>query len=475
MNHQFGKDLSSGSIPRHLIKFALPILIGNLLSTGYNVINTIWVGNLLGKNAVGAVAVSFPIFLGMIALCSGATLATSIMISTAYGAKDNALIQKIVNHSWTVGFIIIAFVTIGGVISAEVMLKLLSAPREIIPLATGYLRITMLNFAGLYLSYLVSSILRGIGDTTMPLIFIIISTVVNSILDPVLIIGIGPIPSLGLNGAAIASLISTCSAVIPGLIYMKYKYGKEPIILSKLQFDVSTILKILKIGLPSFAQQMMVSMGYAFITAFVNAFGVASTAAFGVTSRIDSIVAMPAMAMMLAASALTAQNIGAGKPERIKSILKFGIIINVPVILVISLLCVCFPATIMRIFVKEADVINVGIDYLRIVGAGYPFFIIFYVSNGIINGAGKTISTMIISFISLCVIRIPLAGLLSQTSLGIHGIWIAIVISFAITTVNSLIYYTHGKWRKTTGLIEPADKASRELSRIKKPPFTKQG
>jgi putative MATE family efflux protein len=255
---------------------------------------------------------------------------------------------------------------------------------------------------------------------------------------------------------------------------MKYKYGKEPIILSKLQFDMSTILEILKIGFPSFVQQMMVSMGYAFITAFVNAFGVASTAAFGITSRIDSIVAMPAMAMMLAASALTAQNIGAGKPERIKDIFKYGIIINIPVVLVISLLCVCFPESIMRIFVKEADVIKVGIDYLRIVGAGYLFFIIFYVSNGIINGAGRTISTMIISFISLCVIRIPLAGLLSQTSLGIHGIWIAIVLSFAITTVNSLIYYTHGKWRKATGLIVPTDKAAREMSIIKKPPFTKQ-
>lgn len=461
MNSQFGKDFTSGSIPKHYIQFALPILIGNLLSTGYSIINTIWVGHLLGKDAVGAVAVSFPIFMAMIALCSGATLATSILISKAYGAKGHARIQQIVNHSWSIGVIIVVVVTIGGIISSGAMLRLLDTPADIIPLATDYLRISMLNVAGLYLSYLISSILRGIGDTVIPLMFIIISTIINAVLDPLLILGAGPIPALGLNGAALASLFSTGAAVIPGLIYTKYKYKKEPINLTKMQFERPVILEILKIGLPSFAQQMLVSMGYAFIIVFVNRFGAASTAAFGIASRIDSIVAMPAIAMMMAASALTTQNIGAGKPERMKAIFKYGILTNIPLILVISLLCVTFPQAIMRIFVKEAEVIQVGMDYLRIVGAGYLFFILLYVSNGVINGAGKTISTMVISFISLCVIRVPLAALLSHTSLGIRGIWIAIVISFAATTINSLLYYSFGKWRIPIGLSRRSNNPSR--------------
>lgn len=461
MNSQFGKDFTSGSIPKHYIQFALPILIGNLLSTGYSIINTIWVGHLLGKDAVGAVAVSFPIFMAMIALCSGATLATSILISKAYGAKGHARIQQIVNHSWSIGMIIVVVVTIGGIISSGAILRLLDTPADIMPLATDYLRISMVNVAGLYLSYLISSILRGIGDTVIPLMFIIISTIINAVLDPLLILGAGPIPALGLNGAALASLFSTGAAVIPGLIYTKYKYKKEPINLTKMQFERPVILEILKIGLPSFAQQMLVSMGYAFIIVFVNRFGAASTAAFGIASRIDSIVAMPAIAMMMAASALTAQNIGAGKPERMKAIFKYGILTNIPLILVISLLCVTFPQAIMRIFVKEAEVIQVGMDYLRIVGAGYLFFILLYVSNGVINGAGKTISTMVISFISLCVIRVPLAALLSHTSLGIRGIWIAIVISFAATTINSLLYYSFGKWRIPIGLSRRSNNPSR--------------
>ncbi|CAM4497303.1 putative MATE family efflux protein [Paenibacillus endophyticus] len=447
MNTQFGKDLTTGSIPKHLIQFALPILIGNLVSTGYSVINTIWVGKLLGKDAVAAIAVSFPIFLAMVALCSGATLATSILVSNAYGAKDNAMIQRIANSSWAVAIVMILIVTLGGLLLSENILRMIGTPKDIMQLATGYLKISFLSFAGLYISYLISSLLRGIGDTFIPLIFIIISTVINAVLDPLLIMGVGSIPRLGLNGAAYASFISSGAATIMGFIYVKYKYKKEPINPTGLLFERKTIMEILKIGLPSFIQQMLVSMGYAFMTIFVIRFSADSIAAFGIASRIDSIVAMPAIAMMMAVSTLTAQNIGAGKSERIKGIFKWGIVINIPVIAAISLLCVTFPGTIMRIFVDDVDVIQTGIEYLRIVGVGYLFMIIFYVSNGVITGAGKAISIMVITFISLCVVRIPLAGLLSHTSMGIHGIWFAIVISFAVTTINSLWYYFSGRWK----------------------------
>ncbi|MGO4546359.1 MATE family efflux transporter [Paenibacillus sp. 2TAB23] len=452
MNTQFGKDLTTGSIPKHLIQFALPILIGNLVSTGYSVINTIWVGKLLGKDAVAAIAVSFPIFLAMVALCSGATLATSILVSNAYGAKDNAMIQRIANNSWAVAIVMILIVTLGGLLLSDTILRMIGTPKDIMQLATGYLKISFLSFAGLYISYLISSVLRGIGDTVIPLIFIIISTVINAVLDPLLIMGVGSIPKLGLNGAAYASLISSGAATIMGFIYVRHKYKKEPINPTGLLFERKTIMEILKIGLPSFIQQMLVSMGYAFMTIFVIRFSADSIAAFGIASRIDSIVAMPAIAMMMAVSTLTAQNMGAGKPERIKGIFKWGIVINIPVIAAISVLCVTFPGTIMRIFVNDVDVIQSGIDYLRIVGVGYLFMIIFYVSNGIITGAGKAVSIMVITFISLCVVRIPLAGLLSHTSMGIHGIWFAIVISFAVTTINSLWYYFSGRWNKSISM-----------------------
>lgn len=439
--------MTTGGIPAHLIRFAVPILIGNLLSTGYSIINTIWVGNLLGRNAVAAVAVSFPIFLALIALCSGATLATSILISQAYGAKKYVEIQQIVNNSWSAAAIIIVIITGGGLLLADRLLEMLGTPKAIMPLASGYLRIVMVSFICIYLSYLIAAILRGIGNTTVPLLFIVISTAINAVLDPLLILGLGPLPKLGLNGAAYASLIASGTAMVLGALYVIQKYRAHPVNPTCFSLETEMIKKIILIGLPSFLQQMLVSMGYGFVTSFVNGFGASATAAFGVAGRIDSIVAMPAMAMMMSVSALTAQNIGAGKPERIKDIFKWGIVVNLPLILGISLLCITFPEGIMRIFVKNQDVVRMGVDYLKIVGLGYLTFSVFYVTNGIINGAGRTVSTMLISFVSLCLFRIPLASVLSGTALGIRGIWFAILISFTVTTISSMSYYLSGAWK----------------------------
>jgi Na+-driven multidrug efflux pump len=164
----------------------------------------------------------------------------------------------------------------------------------------------------------------------------------------------------------------------------------------------------------------------------------------------DSIVAMPAIAIMMATTAITAQNIGAGKTEKIKEVFKWGVILNLSVILAISLLIIIFPNVIMHMFIQDPVTVSIGANYLRIVGVGYILFGFSYVSNGVISGAGKTIITMIISFISLCVIRIPLAGILSHTCMGLNGIWVTIDISFLVTAITSLSYYFLGRWKKST-------------------------
>lgn len=455
MNDKFGKDLTQGSIPGNLIRFALPILIGNLLTTGYSIVNALWVGNLLGGNAVGAVAVCFPIMLTMIALASGATMATSILVSQRFGAKDYNSIQKFVNVSWSVALLLIILITVAGLFTSDILLVMLGTPEEIINLASAYLKISISGFIFMYLPYLIMSVLRGIGDTVTPMIFIIMSTIINAVLDPILIIGIGPFPRMGLNGAAVASLLASAFATIAGIVYIRRKYKGLPINLTKLSFDKGFILSIFKIGLPSFFQQMVLSMSYAFVTVFVNMFGAGAIAAFGITSRLDSLVAMPAIAVMMAASTLTAQTLGAGMPGKIRDIFKWGIIINIPVILLISAVCILFPGVVMHLFVKDEGVVKIGVDYFRIVGIGYLFFIVSYVSNGIINGSGKTIATMVISFISLCVVRIPIAALLVRSGSGLRGIWFAILVSIAVTLMNSLLYYYFGKWNR-----QPIDKVS---------------
>jgi putative MATE family efflux protein len=449
MNKKFGEDFSVGSIPRHLVRFSVPILMGMLLSAAYNIINAIWVGNILGGKAVGAVAVVFPIMLILIALITGVTNATSILVSQYYGAGDHEHIRKVVNNSWTIAGITVVLVTSGGLLTTGPILKLMGTPPEIFGYADSYLKITILSFAFMYIAHLLMAILRGIGNTMVPMVFMIISTVLNGILDPLLIIGIGPFPRLGLNGAADASLISVIVASGMGLLYMRKKYAGMPVNFSHISFEWPIMKSLITIGLPGFLQQAMVSFGYAFVTFFINSFGTQATAAFGITSRIDTLVVMPAMAVFSAVATLSAQNIGAGKFGRIREIFKWGVILNSVTIIIITLLVMIAAPQVMRAFVKDEQIIKIGVTYLRIVGIGYFFFAISFVSGGIINGAGKSVITMLISFISLCLARIPIVALLAKTHLGLKGIWVGIVLSYLVTTVCSVWYYLSERWKRT--------------------------
>lgn len=448
MDDTFGKDLTVGSIPRHLLNFAVPLLLANLLTTGYSIINMIWVGNILGKDAVGATADCFPIIFIVIGLAVGATMATSVLISQYYGAKNYRMVEKVVNHSAAISLILSAVLTIAGILASDPLLRMMDTPAEVFPLASGYLKITLAGFTLMYMGTLITSILRGIGDTKAPLLFMAAAVTVNAALDPLLIVGIGPFPKLGLNGAAYASIFSQAVALALGYIYLSRKNRIVAIRPGKLTLEKDLTLLIFKIGFPSMIQQTLISIGSAFITSYVNVFGAVAIAAFGAASRIDALAVMPAMAVGMAVTSLTGQNLGAGKPERIKEIFQWGLMLAAAFTLLVSLLAVIIPGIILRMFVQEPEVLAIGSNYLRIVGSSYLVFALLFISSGVINGAGQTMITMLFSLLSLWILRVPLAAFLSRTSLGITGIWLAIVISFVTTAAISYAYYRTGRWKK---------------------------
>ena len=451
MDRKFGTDLTIGSIPRHILVFSIPMLIGNLARTSYNIINIIWVGHLVGKDAVGAAGVSFPIFFVLIGVVIGMSMATTILVAQYYGAKRYDMVEKVVSNSFSLSLIIGAFFTITGILSSDFLLRLMDTPPENFAMASSYLKLTLAGFIMLYMDFLIHSILRGIGNTVTPLIFTSISIGMNVILDPFFIGGFGPFPLNGLNGAAYATLISEATSLAISFVYL---YKKNKIIAfnpKKLILDKRITYMLIKIGLPSVAQQSLVSISTMFVTTFVNAFGSAATNAFGAVGRIDMFVFLPAMSMGMAVSAMTGQNLGADKPERIKDIFKWGVILTSSVTIFISLIVVFFSGPILIMFGlgNDVKVMDIGITYLHIVGSSYVFFSIMFISNGIINGAGHTIITMVFSLLSLWVIRVPFSWLLSKTGLGISGIWVAVSLSFAVTMIVSLTYYFSGRWKKS--------------------------
>ena len=313
MDEEFGRDFSKGSIRRHLLNFSIPMLLGNLIQIGYSLINIIWVGHLVGENAVGAVGISFPILLILIGFAMGITLATTILVSQYYGAREYGMVRKVVNNSFSLPLIVGVVLTFACILSRNFLLELIKTPPENFAMASSYLRIMLLSFILTYMGFLISSILRGIGDTMTPLIFMAVGVGLNAILDPFFIGGFGPFPRLGLNGAAYATLISQTASVSLGFVYLNWKNHLVAFDPREVAFDRHLTLLLFKIGVPSIIQQSLVSIGAMFVTTFVNSFGSTATNAFGAVGRVDMIAILPALSMSMAVAALTGQNLGAEK------------------------------------------------------------------------------------------------------------------------------------------------------------------
>jgi len=264
---------------------------------------------------------------------------------------------------------------------------------------------------------------------------------------------------MGLNGAACASVISQAFGLALGLIYLKHKNHIIAIRIRKLIFDKQITWLIFKIGFPSMIQQSLVSIGAAFVTTYVNFFGAAAIAAFGAAGRIDMVATMPAIAIGMAATALTGQNLGAKKPERVKEVFRWALLMGTLISGFVSILAVSLPGLILSMFIHHKPVLDIGVQYLRIVGPCYFLFALMFVSNGIVNGAGQTMVTMVFSLVSLWAVRVPLAAYLSRhTALGIKGIWIAMAAGFVVTAGVSYLYYLSGRWRKSASkILTPAE------------------
>jgi putative MATE family efflux protein len=269
---------------------------------------------------------------------------------------------------------------------------------------------------------------------------------------------------MGLNGAAVASIAATSISLIFGIIYLNRKGGAISFAPASMRFDRQIAMLIAKIGFPSMLQQSAVSLGIAAMTSIINGFGAAATAAFGAAGRIDAIAFMPAMSIGMAVSAIAGQNLGAGKAERVHQTFRWGVLMTVCISAFLSVFFLTMPHIMLSAFCTDEEVIRIGSAYLRIVGPTSVLFAIMFVSNGIINGAGHTTTTLIFTLIAVWCIRVPAAALLAKSSLGITGVWCGFVAGFAGSLTISLFWYRTGRWKRA--VIRhggPATQAAEEL------------
>ncbi|HEY3416321.1 MAG TPA: MATE family efflux transporter [Armatimonadota bacterium] len=447
-NQHISTDLTVGSIPRQLVAFAVPMLAGSLLQTGYSLINAFWVGKFLGPSALATVTVSLPVVFVLISLAAGLTLATNVLIAQYAGARDWKGIKRTVQTSIVfingLSLLLLAL----GLLFARWLLVIVQTPPEIIDMATSYLRIFLWTLPFFFAIFLIGSMLRGIGDSRTPVYFQAVSVVINAVLDPLLMFGWLGFPKLGLNGTAWATIISQIIAVIALLIYVD---RRRPLVAPewhRLCIDGETTRRLVMIGFPSALQQSMVSTSMVFITRYVSAFGTTADAAFGAALRIDQVSFLPALTIGLAVSTLTGQNIGAGRLERVRETLWWGMLLSGVICGIITIAVIATPATFLRAFISDPQVITIGAGYLRIVGFTYVLYAVMFASNGVINGAGHTLTTTVVTLLALLGIRVPLAYYLSHALESVTGVWIAMTISVAVGMLLSLAVFFTGRWKR---------------------------
>ncbi|MHB9024918.1 MAG: MATE family efflux transporter [Armatimonadota bacterium] len=441
-------DLTVGSIPRLLVAFSVPMLAGSLLQTGYSVVNGIWVGKYLGTAALAAVTVSLPAVFVLISLAAGLTLATNVLIAQYAGARDWMGIKRTVQTSIVfIGGLSLLLLAL-GLIFAPWLLRQVHTPAEIFDMSTHYLRIFLWTLPFSFAIFLIGSMLRGIGDSRTPVYFQAVSIVINIVLDPVLMFGWLGLPRLGLNGTAWATIFAQTVAVVALMMYVA---RRRPLVAPnwrRLCIDGETLRRLTVIGFPAAIQQSMVSFSMVFITGLVSKFGTATDAAFGAALRIDQVAFLPALTIGMAISTITGQNIGAGRLDRVGATFWWGALISGGICAVISAAVVAFPAFFLRVFISDPQVLAIGSEYLRIVGFNYVLYAVMFASNGVINGAGHTLTTTVVTVIALLVFRVMLAGLLVSLMENVTGIWIAMLVSVAAGMVMSLGVFFSGRWRR---------------------------
>lgn len=437
------RDLSVGKESKIIFQFALPMLIGNVFQQIYTLINSIIVGNFVGKEALAAVGASFPLIFTLISLVMGIAIGATIVIAQYFGAKDMKNVTRAIDTLVVFTLIASVAMSIIGMLLSKPIFMLTELPDDILPLAVDYFNIYMVGLVFAFGINSIAAILRGMGDSKTPLYFLVIATVLNIGLDFLFVLGF----QWGVKGVAWATVISQAVALICAIIYLNRTHEILKITWRRLQFDRAILDKSLRIGFPVGFQQAFVALSMLAMYWLVNRFGTNVTAAFSVAFRIDSFASMPAMNFAIALSAFVGQNLGAQKPERVKRGLLATFYMTSVISIAISLVGIFFAGPVMSLFTNDADVIAIGKDYLQIVTGFYVVFSTMFIVGGVMRGAGDTFIPMLITFFALWIVRIPVGYFLSE-KMGYHGIWWCIPIAWVVGLGFSYLYYLTGRWKK---------------------------
>lgn len=442
-------DFTEGNILKQVIIFSGPIMLTNLLQTSYQVVDSLWIGNLLGAHALGAVTVSSAIIFTVLSFVLGLNNAALAILSQQKGRNDADGMRRYLNAFVVILTIMAGALGIAGLFLAETLLNLLGTPEDMMASAKSYLQINFIGMLFLFGYNFISTVLRALGDSRTPMRFVLIAVILNIVLDPLFIAGF----NFGIDGAAYATIIAQGVAFVYGIIHV-LRYRLAPFSIPSLPTRQEVGL-ILNLGIPSGLQMAVISAGSAAIMSVVTMFGGNVVGGFGAAQRLDSILMLPASALGTAVSSMAGQNIGTKNWKRVGEITKNSLIYNFAMMAFIGVFIVIFAEHAVRLFIKEDEAVAFATTYLRILAFCFPFLGINFILNGIVRAAGAMYQILVLNIISFWVLRYPLTALFAHLY-GEIGIAIGMGTSFMISSVFAILYYRYGKWRQKELFVEDA-------------------
>ncbi len=432
-----------------LLKLSGPIVLANTLQTAYQLIDTFWLGRI-SAGAVAAVSLSFPLLFLIISIGIGLTLAGSILAAQYKGMEN----QRMINYTSAQTYLVMLFVSsalaVAGYFFAEPLMLLIGASGEILEDSVDYFKVSSIGFVFLFMFFVFQSLMRGIGNVVVPTYVVLTTVILNLFLDPLFIYGWGPVPAMGVAGAAMASVFTQgLSAVAGFVIIYRGTYGIQ-LEWKDFKFDPQWVKMLVKLGVPSSLEMSTRALGMAFLMVLVTGYGSVIIAAYGIGARILSFVIIPALGLSSATTALVGQYIGAKKIAKAAEVgvlsckLAFYILTGIGLILFL----VAKPLT--AFFVPgETAVIEKGSFFIKVMAPSFGLLGLQQVVNGVFNGAGFTLASLLISVLSLWIVRFPLAFLLSnQTALSYEGIWWAFPVSNLIAATVAFLWFRNGNWKR---------------------------
>ena len=406
--------------------------------------DSIVVGNYVSKQALAAVGCTGPVINALFGLFGGLAAGAGVVISQFYGAHDKEKLHKTVQTTIAMSLVMCVVLTALGVWLTPMMLELMSTPEDVMADATEYLRIYFWGISGVIMYYIGAGILRAVGDSTRPLYFLIFSALTNTVLDVVFV----KYFSMGIAGAAIATVIAqVLSAVLVMLLLIRCKADYR-IDCRDLHITRSILSKICAIGIPSALQLAITAFSNMFVQSYINRFESSCMAGWTACSKVDSFALLPMMSLSVAITTFAGQNLGAGNYERARSGAKSGLVIGLIIMAVVLVPLYIFAPQIVTLFNKEAEVVEFGGLFIRIVAPFYLMFAINQVYSGALRGAGDTRSTMFIMLGSFVVFRQVYLFAVYKLGGGIDAIVLGYPAGWVLCSILLLIYYYRGGWFK---------------------------